>query len=70
MTLQEALDFADMSACMAVDQQEAWGDLHYSIDNYRENIRTTLHDCGVPEFEQEAFETFDAKIKTLCGRER
>ena len=42
-----ANEFAKFSAVMAFDQQREWGSLENSIDNYFDNLRSTLVEYGV-----------------------
>jgi hypothetical protein len=62
MTREQAIEFGKASAEMALDQVGEWGSIQNSIDNYRQNVRTTLQDERADQYEQEAFESFDRII--------
>lgn len=64
-TKQEAVAFAKLSADMAFDQQAEYGGLDQSIQVYRDNIRDTLNDHGVWQFEGDAWAAFDSRIEAL-----
>lgn len=64
-TKQEAIAFAKLSADMVFDQQGEYGGLDQSVQVYRENIRDTLNDHGVWQFEADAWAAFDSRVKAL-----
>lgn len=65
MNEQEAVNFGDSSACMAIDQRQEYACLQDAVDCYRENVRETLKELGGVEFEREAFAAFDAVINAF-----
>lgn len=69
MNKQQAIEFAQMSASMAVDMRDDYGDLEASIASHRDNIRDTLKDERSSEWETVAWEEFDLQITELLSRE-
>lgn len=62
----DAVDFANASADMAIDQRRAHMDVQDAIDSYRENVLDTMaeHHTGFFEYHA-ALAAFDARIVSL-----
>lgn len=64
LTQQDAIEFALRCAHGAFDQR---GEFEDSIASLRENVRDTLADYGVSQYEEAAFAAYDEQIAQLFG---
>lgn len=64
-TREDALAFAKASADSAFAMQSYYSDLQDAIDSNRENIRCTLQEYDLVEFEYEAFDAYDKAIEKI-----
>jgi hypothetical protein len=67
MNLEDIISFAMSSAQSAFDGQRDYADLCDSIGSHRDNIRDTLAEYQVAQYEELARAIFDARVAELSA---
>jgi hypothetical protein len=66
---QEAIEIAKGNANSAFADQTSFQDLNESIGAYQDNVRDTLQEYGLSDYEDYAINAYEARIKELTEKE-
>ncbi len=66
---QEAIEIAKANAESAFADQTSFRDLDESIGAYSDNVRDTLQEYGLSDYENDAINAYETRIKELIERE-